>query len=105
MAGAGERLNRGDVTWFGIGFAAVPKGVSHVPGAAVLLPTYIGFSRAQCRAGPCPPKIEPCPSGDVEDERDFPMFETAFIQEQGNGQLLVECKLVRDYCLKQGIKT
>jgi len=41
----------------------------------------------------------------VEDERDFPMFETAFIQEQGNGQLLVECKLVRDYCLKQGIKT
>src|SRR5262245_38936280 len=33
------------------------------------------------------------------------MFETAFIQEQGNGRLLLESQLVRDYCLKQGIDT
>jgi hypothetical protein len=33
------------------------------------------------------------------------MFETVFIQEQGNGRLLLESQLVRDYCLKQGIET
>lgn len=33
------------------------------------------------------------------------MFEAAFIQEQGNGRLLLESQLVRDYCLKRGIDT
>jgi hypothetical protein len=31
------------------------------------------------------------------------MFETAFIQEQGNGRLIHESRLVFDYCLRQGI--
>jgi hypothetical protein len=33
------------------------------------------------------------------------MFETAFIQEQGNGRLRLESQLVRDYCRQQGIET
>src|SRR5215813_13375050 len=32
------------------------------------------------------------------------MFETAFIQEHGNGRLMLENQLVRDYCLKLGIE-
>jgi ATP-grasp domain, R2K clade family 2 len=35
----------------------------------------------------------------------FPMFDVAFIQEQGNGRLTLESQLVRDYCLKHGIQT
>jgi len=41
---------------------------------------------------------------EVDHKRGLPMFETAFIQEQGNGQLMLESQLVRDYCLKQGIE-
>jgi hypothetical protein len=37
--------------------------------------------------------------------RRFPLFETAFIQEQGNGRLGHESRLILDYCLQQGIAT
>jgi hypothetical protein len=90
-------------------------GIEQHAGRAVAMPTRCQgrFNALRIRAGCAYLKRRRLHAGPFarlsgvadRDRGMFPVFETAFIQEQGNGRLGYESRLVLDYCAAQGIPT